>query len=997
MKHGLAKRLTALFLAMVLVLSCGAVDIVAYATTEGDGGNSGTPAVTENPEGTQAEDVSVNLSVYYVFMGEGEKEYSEEAGTMIFGAEDAEQSLTFAIPAEEGYVYMVSDDEEQAKSVTDNGDGTCTVTFARPEETMDYTVYVYYKNDESVGPNVDYVAWIGETGYTSLSEAVKAAANIDADTVTITLAAGEYSLHGVDDFYQNGYFTNNPKAKKQNLIFVGAGRNQTVWKVGGNDNEDNSFADHQATITFRNMNVKATGIYMCGFRHNNNIVVDNCNVDCSGGTIHYWGNGTATFQNSTFINVGGESVIWAYGPKVLNITGCIFDNITGCVINVFRYVPGVEVNFTGNTVNGSDSTSTMITIADASSGTNQWTVNIADNTVTGFAPSPSTCSKLFAVNEYRTDKNDPDSAYKYGLGTPAIVKLEGKTVWTNGIWTDSHTGTDGDGNFYTYGHAEYPNNIERIYVDKDGNKLDNDYYHNENGVMVRHWVDRCKYCGFVYVSGDETQPTSATVTFKVVNGQWDDGSATDKTVDVNLTGGKGTLTEAQIPSVGAKPNENYKAGSWDVTPNVTADGITGDITYTYTFAAKENYTVSVNYVDESNTVLKQAYTTSVQEGSNYDVSSQIPETLTYNEKNYMKESVTGDAASGNANSDKAITVTYTLDNAGGENGPDNIPDKYQKKVTFKVANGKWNDESAADKVVYVTLEKDGKWDVTGTGALTAPAVGSKPNDGFKAGSWDTTPPATVSGTEDATYTYTYARSTTPIVPGDTVNYIVEHYKAGTDGTYPTEPTESEILGGKIGDTVTATAKTYAGYCLNSQVSTVSGELVKIEDADDIVTLKLYYDIDVVGEDDDDDDQPDDPDNIPDKYQKKVTFKVANGKWNDESAADKVVYVTLEKDGKWDVTGTGALTAPAVGSKPNDGFKAGSWDTTPPATVSGTDAVAYTYTYAKVSVVPVDPSIPQTGDESHILLWGAMMIASMVGMAVLIVSKKRFAYSGKYIR
>jgi len=463
MKHGLAKRLTTLFLAMVLVLSCGAVDIVAYATT---------------------------------------------ADT--------------------------------------------------------------------------YVAWIGETGYPSLTDATKAAANLTGD-VTIRLAAGTHSL----DFGNNEPFAN----KTQNLIFEGAGRDQSVWLIG----EDESFGDHKATITFRNMTLQVTGNYMCGFKRSNNMIVDNCIVDCSGGTFHYWGNGTATFQNSLFRNAG-EYVMWTYGPHTINITGCTFNNITNGVLNVFRYIPGVTVNFTGNTVNAQNSSSTMITIADASSGTNQWTVNIADNTITGFGPSASTCSKLFEVNEYRIDKNDPDSAYKYGLGTPAIVKLEGKTVWQNGIWANGrHDGMDGDGNLYTYGHAEYPNNIERIYVDKDGNKLDNDSYHNENGVMVRHWVDRCKYCGFVYDKDSETQPTSATVTFKVVNGQWDDGTTEDKTVDVDLTDGKGTLMEGQIPSVGAKPNENYKAGSWDVTPNISADGITENVTYTYTYVAK----VSVVPVDPS--------------------------------------------------------------------------------------------------------------------------------------------------------------------------------------------------------------------------------------------------------------------------------------------------------------------------------------------------------------------------------------------------------------
>ena len=51
----------------------------------------------------------------------------------------------------------------------------------------------------------------------------------------------------------------------------------------------------------------------------------------------------------------------------------------------------------------------------------------------------------------------------------------------------------------------------------------------------------------------------------------------------------------------------------------------------------------------------------------------------------------------------------------------------------------------------------------------------------------------------------WTRNTTPIIPGDTVNYIVEHYKAGNNG-YMLE--ETEKLGDKIGANVTAEPKIY---------------------------------------------------------------------------------------------------------------------------------------------------------------------------------------------
>ena len=78
---------------------------------------------------------------------------------------------------------------------------------------------------------------------------------------------------------------------------------------------------------------------------------------------------------------------------------------------------------------------------------------------------------------------------------------------------------------------------------------------------------------------------SSTVTFKVVNGQWADGTTDDKVV--TLTGHEGDslkLSSGQIPAVGTKPNDGYKAGSWEVTPS-TDTAISSNVTYTYTYVA----------------------------------------------------------------------------------------------------------------------------------------------------------------------------------------------------------------------------------------------------------------------------------------------------------------------------------------------------------------------------------------------------------------------------
>ena len=102
------------------------------------------------------------------------------------------------------------------------------------------------------------------------------------------------------------------------------------------------------------------------------------------------------------------------------------------------------------------------------------------------------------------------------------------------------------------------------------------------------------------ITPDDVTPASAevsaTVTFKVVNGSWNDETTTDKTV--TLTGYEGDtlkLASNQIPAVGSKPSDTYKAGSWDVTPNTTT-AITEATTYTYTYAAKAAQTITASDV-----------------------------------------------------------------------------------------------------------------------------------------------------------------------------------------------------------------------------------------------------------------------------------------------------------------------------------------------------------------------------------------------------------------
>ena len=85
--------------------------------------------------------------------------------------------------------------------------------------------------------------------------------------------------------------------------------------------------------------------------------------------------------------------------------------------------------------------------------------------------------------------------------------------------------------------------------------------------------------------GHWTRLDTKTVTFKVQNGKWSDGTSADKTVTVKLRNGLGTLSEADVPT-GMTPDTGYKApGAWDIRPNTDPNGITGDVTYVYRFSS----------------------------------------------------------------------------------------------------------------------------------------------------------------------------------------------------------------------------------------------------------------------------------------------------------------------------------------------------------------------------------------------------------------------------
>ena len=113
--------------------------------------------------------------------------------------------------------------------------------------------------------------------------------------------------------------------------------------------------------------------------------------------------------------------------------------------------------------------------------------------------------------------------------------------------------------------------------------------------------------------------------------------------------------------------------------------------------------------------------------------------------------------------DVTIDLYYYLDVKGGEK-PDETgngtPDAWEYRLAFKVVNGEWNNGGNADIVVYVPFKdyKNGdELQYVVVPITSIPDVGDKPNSGYRAGSWDTTPVGNAKVEKDTVFTYTYAK------------------------------------------------------------------------------------------------------------------------------------------------------------------------------------------------------------------------------------------------
>lgn len=319
----------------------------------------------------------------------------------------------------------------------------------------------------TAAPVAVYAAWIGETGYPTLLDAVTAANSGD----TIILGEGNYTL----------YNTNSAGTTQgKNLTFVGQGRDKTAWNIGaevpdpahyGTEyNGDYSF-DGAGTITFRNMTLRSGTVDYLGFIRADNTVVDNCTVN---GKTFYWGYTSATFNNTTFICPPGDYALWTYSSPVMTFNSCNF-NSSGKVINVYTdYSVGhhdITINFNNCTVNSTAAKKSALNINDSNMGGFKYIVNITTTpgAVNGLYPSSITCSRLFG---FSGDANNTGRSDVY---------INGIMVWTDAKMVNH--AIDCGGVKYTDGYADDAFNI--TYSE----------WTETDTARTRTVTKVCKYCG----------------------------------------------------------------------------------------------------------------------------------------------------------------------------------------------------------------------------------------------------------------------------------------------------------------------------------------------------------------------------------------------------------------------------------------------------------------------------------------------------------------------
>ena len=389
------------------------------------------------------------------------------------------------------------------------------------------------------GSESKFVAWIGDTGYTSLLDAVKDAP-VDGSTTTIQLGAGNYTLYDTE------------VTAGKNLTFVGQGAGLTTWNIGAkvldsgecDTTYQNDFSLKGSNkVTFKNMTLRSGTADYLGFRHSNDTVVENCVIE---GKTFYWGYKSATFKDTVFKAPFLDYAIWVYSSAKATFDGCTF-NATGRVIYIYNegYTPKMDVTFKDCKVNSSTFGKAALNINDVTA--TQYTVRITDNDIKA-ATDKISCSKIFGFSGNASNNNGHTDVY-----------LNGELVWKNGeMQTHAYTDGEKEGNFTVTPGA----------------------WNMTKTPPEREVTTKCNYCGYTTKSVEY----GYTLGYDLNGGEKPDDAAADE-YDTKLRGTSDALAKAPVQEgyrfLGWKSSEDspvYPAGT--KISEITDLPQTGDITLT---------------------------------------------------------------------------------------------------------------------------------------------------------------------------------------------------------------------------------------------------------------------------------------------------------------------------------------------------------------------------------------------------------------------------------
>ena len=420
-------------------------------------------------------------------------------------------------------------------------------------------------------------------------------------------------------------------------------------------------------------------------------------------------------------------------------------------------------------------------------------------------------------------------------------------------------------------------------------------------------------------------PLSYTVIY--ADGVEEDEVFADKEVSV--------YCDDPTPGFGDDPaREGYLFTGWaDTDGNAPAATVTGDVTYYAQWEKLHTVTYDLNGGTVADGM--QLVYPNLRAGSNTPTVADP----TRNEHVFAGwADADGNAPAATVTGDVTYYAQWDEDNIGNLNdpekkGPDGIADKYQKLVTFAVANGSWNTGSDANVVEVLTFYKSGvlSTDADATATMpAAPAVGEYPDTdfykGYRSESWHATIPTGDVERSDvlALYTYTYAAAYAVI------------YVDGANGMVFADQTTDNLLYGANTPAFNGTVPTRAGYVFVGWDKEIADKVTGN------VTYTATWDEDVLGNDPDSPGNTDYSDGIADKYQAIVTFAGVGGTVGGRTQLD---YVITLKDaaGNNAVDGTYTLTeADVPATAAADGYAGDpAWSAQNPAGVTvGPEGAAF---------------------------------------------------------